>query len=154
MSLSTLSSPQLIGAAREISFFGWASTGTTATPITWPSTRPPKAGDDLASRLKRLLDQWIAQLHGLRKDGGAAFLPYDFSDQCTGWLRVCSAEGDRVTVQAGWSLVEGWRLELANYAVTVPEVTDYEPITNARIECSLDDLIRTVERNRDAFRPI
>ncbi|MFB7666410.1 hypothetical protein ACFC1R_21070 [Kitasatospora sp. NPDC056138] len=67
---------------------------------------------------------------------------------------MSSADGDRATVQAGWSLVEAWRFEPSNYTLTAPEITDFKPITNARIECSLEDLISTVERNRDAFTSV
>ncbi|AUG75806.1 hypothetical protein CFP65_0882 [Kitasatospora sp. MMS16-BH015] len=110
-----------------------------------------EAGDDLVTSLTRLLGQWVTQLRGLTKGGGAVLLPYDFSDQCTAWLQVSSVDGDRAAVQAGWSLVEGWRIQPSNYATTAPEITDFDPIVNARIECSLEDLISTVERNRDAF---
>jgi hypothetical protein len=55
---------------------------------------------------QRLLEQWLAAVERL-PDGGTAFLPYDFSDQYTGWL-VCQRSGDEVAVSRGWATVEGW----------------------------------------------
>ena len=40
-------------------------------------------------------------------DGGTVFLPYDFSDQYTAWLRCQRSDSD-VTVARGWAGVEGW----------------------------------------------
>ncbi len=55
--------------------------------------------------LRRLLGQWLAAMEQL-PDGGTAFLPYDFSDQYTGWLACCRI-GDEVEVSRGWATVEG-----------------------------------------------
>ncbi|MFD6940291.1 hypothetical protein ACFWAP_29590 [Streptomyces goshikiensis] len=64
--------------------------------------------------------QWATQVEGLRRVGGTAYLPYDFSDQCTAWLRVSSRDGETVEVQAGWSLIEAWGIEPSNYLATGP----------------------------------
>jgi hypothetical protein len=56
--------------------------------------------------LRRLLEQWLAVAEQL-SDGGAAYLPYDFSDQYTGWL-ACRRAGGEVEVSRGWAEVEGW----------------------------------------------
>jgi hypothetical protein len=56
--------------------------------------------------LRRLLEQWLAAVERL-PDGGTAYLPYDFSDQCTCWL-ACHRSGDEVTVTRGWADVAGW----------------------------------------------
>ncbi|QLA81035.1 hypothetical protein EXV95_10550 [Acidovorax sp. JMULE5] len=40
--------------------------------------------------LRRLHEQWLEAIEGL-KVGEVAYLPFDFSDQCTGWLR-CTAK--------------------------------------------------------------
>ncbi|MEU4277636.1 hypothetical protein AB0F57_22385 [Streptomyces tanashiensis] len=104
----------------------------------------------LGANLARLLEQWKDQVDELKGTGGTAYLPYDFSDQCTAWLRVTSADGCDAEVQAGWSLVEGWRFEPSNYTVTAPEITDFDPIVNAKIECSLDDLSKYIATNSEA----
>lgn len=58
--------------------------------------------------LRRLLDQWHQIVDSL-PDGGVCFLPYDFSDQYTGWLR-CEVQGLNLLVQRGWAQIEGWSI--------------------------------------------
>ncbi|MDX2812179.1 hypothetical protein PV410_06370 [Streptomyces sp. PA03-5A] len=105
----------------------------------------------MTANLTRLLEQWIEQVNELRDAGGTAYLPYDFSDQCTAWLRVSSTDGDTAVVQAGWSLIEAWGIETSDYRATAPDITDFKPIANAQIECSLDDLATRIAINRDSF---
>ncbi|MFD8988757.1 hypothetical protein ACFVZ4_11950 [Streptomyces goshikiensis] len=107
----------------------------------------PAVRGGMGARLAHLLEQWAAQVEGLRRGGGTAYLPYDFSDQCTAWLRVSSRDGETVEVQAGWSLIEAWGIEPSNYLATAPEVTDFGPIAGARISCSLDDLTACIAAN-------
>ncbi|MEU7018667.1 hypothetical protein [Streptomyces sp. NPDC046385] len=113
----------------------------------------PTASPDLGAALARLLDQWRSQAEELREKGGTAYLPYDFSDQCTAWLRVSSTDGRNAEVQAGWSLLEGYRIVPSDYVATSPEITDFDPIVNARIECSLSDLARHIATNAESFKP-
>jgi hypothetical protein len=112
----------------------------------------PTAGRTIEENLARLLDQWVHQLQHLTP-GDAAFLPFDFSDQCTAWLRVDYAGADHVVVQAGWSSLEGWAIMPSNFAaVAAPD--DFKPVANAAIECHLSDLIATLQRNRETvLRP-
>ena len=56
--------------------------------------------------LRRLLEQWHACVASLG-DGETCYLPYDFSDQYTGWLR-CEAAGPDLKLQRGWAEVEGY----------------------------------------------
>jgi hypothetical protein len=110
----------------------------------------PTAGDTVEENLARLLDQWIERLRGLSA-GAVAFLPYDFSDQCTAWLRVESADGLTATVQAGWNGIEGWSFMPTNIAEgEQPKRLDL--IAGASIECGLLDLVAALERNRDDVR--
>ncbi|WP_432178249.1 hypothetical protein [Streptomyces sp. NBC_00063] len=111
----------------------------------------PTALRHLGASLAHLLDQWMEQVDELRGTGGVAYLPYDFSDQCTAWLRVSSADGRTADIQAGWSLVEAWGIEPSNYRATAPEITDFDPIHNAQIECSMSDLLRHLAANRDVL---
>ncbi|MEU7599920.1 hypothetical protein [Streptomyces sp. NPDC041003] len=112
----------------------------------------PVVPGGLGARLARLLEQWATQLEGLSGAGGTAYLPYDFSDQCTAWLRVTSHDGETAEVQAGWSLIEAWGIEPSNYRATAPEVTDFDPITGARIACSLDDLTAHITANASTLK--
>ena len=68
----------------------------------------PDIEDDRKIRavLLRLHEQWLEAVHGL-KFGEIAYLPFDFSDQCTGWLR-CTATLTGYLVVQGWSSIEGW----------------------------------------------
>lgn len=56
--------------------------------------------------LQRLHEQWLEAVESLRV-GEVAYLPFDFSDQCTGWLK-CIATSTGYSVAQGWSGVEGW----------------------------------------------
>lgn len=68
----------------------------------------PDVEDDRKIRavLRRLHEQWLEAIEGLKVDE-VAYLPFDFSDQCTGWLR-CTATSTGYSVAKGWSSVEGW----------------------------------------------
>jgi hypothetical protein len=108
----------------------------------------PTAGGSVEDNLARLLDQWVQQLRQLTHET-TAFLPFDFSDQCTAWLRVDRLDTDRVVVQAGWSSLEGWRIVPSRFTHT-DGPKDFQPVTNAVIHCQLPDLISTITHNRDA----
>jgi len=56
--------------------------------------------------LHRLLQQWHDAVHNLQ-EGEVVYLPYDFSDQYTAWLR-CHRAGENVVVARGWADVSGW----------------------------------------------
>ncbi|MFJ8621926.1 hypothetical protein ACIRD3_03665 [Kitasatospora sp. NPDC093550] len=111
----------------------------------------PTMGADIGSGLVRLLDQWLEQLDRLPAAEGPAFLPFDFSDQCTGWLRVSSVSAERVVVEAGWSAVEGWSFYPSDIAETAAGLADFEPIENTAIACELDALLLTVAGIRAGF---
>jgi hypothetical protein len=111
-----------------------------------------EAGADIASGLVRLLDQWLEQLERLPLVGRPVFLPFDFSDQFTGWLRVSSLSGSRVVVEAGWSAVEGWSFCPSDIADTADRLSDFEPVNNASIECELGDLVMAIGGNRTEIK--
>ncbi|MFE7237477.1 hypothetical protein [Streptomyces sp. NPDC057580] len=108
----------------------------------------PTAPGGLGSRLARLLEQWGAQVTKLTDGGGTAYLPYDFSDQCTAWLRVSSPDGQTAEVQAGWSSIEAWGICPSDYLSTAPDVVDFDPIAGARVESSLIELTARIDANR------
>ena len=106
---------------------------------------------NVADSLVRLLDQWDEHLQRLRLTGGTVLLPFDFSDQCTAWLRVSSPDGGRATVEAGWSSIEGWSFYPSDFAETAARVHDFKPVVNASVECDLGDLIAAVTQNRESL---
>ncbi|MFD3465023.1 hypothetical protein ACFWWM_01370 [Streptomyces sp. NPDC058682] len=111
----------------------------------------PTDTDDLGGAVARLLEQWITQVDGLRSLGGTAYLPYDFADQCTAWLRVSSVDGHAAEVQAGWSEIPGWDVNPFNYIPEAREVSDFSPLPEARITCLLSDLSERIAANRIAL---
>lgn len=64
--------------------------------------------DKIRMVLQKLLEQWLSAVENV-PDGGKVYLPYDFSDQYTGWL-CCFRSGDTATVCKGWAEVEGWSI--------------------------------------------
>ncbi|WP_406406004.1 hypothetical protein [Streptomyces sp. NBC_01643] len=108
----------------------------------------PTVRGGLGPKLSRLLEQWSSQVASLRVGGGTVYLPYDFSDQCTAWLRVSSSDGQSAEVQAGWSLIEGWGIYPSEYLSTARAVADFDPIDGAQVMCSLIDLAARIDANR------
>jgi len=76
--------------------------------IDWGMLPDQEDADKVRAVLRQLLEQWLAAVEQL-PDGGTVYLPYDFSDQCTGWL-CCCRSGDEVDVSWGWADVEGYAL--------------------------------------------
>ena len=58
--------------------------------------------------LRVLLGNWRTAVARLA-DGATAYLPYDFSDQCTAWL-ACQLDAGALLIMHGWASVEGWSL--------------------------------------------
>jgi hypothetical protein len=59
----------------------------------------------VARVIQKLLRQWMERVTQLG-DNDLTYLPFDFSDQCSAWLRV-KRSGDRIEVQPGWSQLAG-----------------------------------------------
>ncbi|MFE4256314.1 hypothetical protein ACFRU3_44240 [Streptomyces sp. NPDC056910] len=109
------------------------------------------ATKNVPQQLARLLEQWGELVSQLRPAGGSAFLPFDFSDECTGWLRVTSQDGTHARVQAGWSLIQGWSFNPSDIADTAHRISDFEPEAGAAVDCLIDDLLATITNNRSWF---
>ncbi|GAA5022749.1 hypothetical protein [Streptomyces siamensis] len=107
--------------------------------------------ENVPQQLARLLEQWIEQVRELRPAGGTRFLPFDFSDECTGWLRVTSQDGTHARVEAGWSLIQGWSFNPSDIADMAHRVGDFEPEAGAAVDCLIDDLLATITHNRSFF---
>jgi hypothetical protein len=97
--------------------------------------------------LQRLLEQWLAALDTL-PDGDTVYLPYDFADQHTGWLR-CRRSGAMIEVCAGRSHIEGWSFcpsEIGIHLRNLPGFrTDGEPV-----HALAEDVIKAVRASIDA----
>ncbi|NYF59932.1 hypothetical protein [Micromonospora purpureochromogenes] len=96
-----------------------------------------------------MLDRWVAELKRLAAGGGPVMLPFDFSDECTGWLRVGRSRDDLVEVQAGWSRPGQYDFNPSQFVAVGGSLSDFEPVRNARIERPLTDVIAAVTACRD-----
>jgi len=98
------------------------------------------------------LDCWISELQRLSDGAGpVVLLPFNFSDQCTGWLRVGPVRDRIVEVQAGWSRVSQYELAPADLTAASSRIFDFEPVRHARIERPLADIIAVVVAAREAL---
>jgi hypothetical protein len=85
--------------------------------------------------LHRLLEQWLTTVANL-PEGGTAFLPYDFSDQGTGWLR-CERAGNEIVMSQGWSKVPGHSVfpsTVGDYLSNLPDFHVDGPTTKSSRE--------------------
>ncbi len=101
------------------------------------------AGKDKARIvLRRLLDQWLTAVENI-PDGGAVYLPYDFSDQYTGWLR-CSRLGSCVDVCRGWAELEGWSFAPSDVGERLFQLTGFQSL-GPTVQVSLKELVEAVQ---------
>jgi hypothetical protein len=100
--------------------------------------------DKVRAVLRRLLDQWLRVLQSV-PDGGIAYLPYDFSDQYTGWLR-CQRSGGLADICRGWAPVEGWSFfpsAVGEYLAALPSFRPDGPTVRVPIE----ELVQAVQES-------
>ena len=81
--------------------------------------------DKVRAVLRQLLQQWLSAVEHV-PDGGTVFLPYHFSDQCTGWLR-CQRSGSLAVVCTGWASVEGWSFNPSALGEYLNRLTGFQP---------------------------
>jgi hypothetical protein len=94
--------------------------------------------------LRKLLEQWLNVVTDL-PDTGTAFLPFDFSDQGTGWVR-CQRSGDEMILSLGWSRVEGWSIFPSEIGRHHSELPDFESST-PEFRSSREELLRAIENS-------
>ena len=82
---------------------------------------PPR---DTVAAIRGLLAQWTIRV---RAAEGIFYLPYDFSDQCTGWLRGC-VEGESISLVPGWSNREGYSFHPSDHLEVAGELSDFAPL--------------------------
>ncbi|HEY3243624.1 MAG TPA: hypothetical protein VGM03_09755 [Phycisphaerae bacterium] len=86
--------------------------------------------------LERLLQQWLNTVPELA-DAQTAYLPYDFSDQYTGWIR-CRCSGESLEITPGSSMIEAWRILPSDIGQLLLDLPDFrstdETIIMARNE--------------------
>jgi hypothetical protein len=110
--------------------------------------------DESLHKLLRVVHQMLAQwLDVVRKanDSDTVFLPFDFSDQCTGWIR-CQFAQNGVQLDVGWSSIEGWSFCPSDIADKVRSVSDFHAIENPEpIMMDRDSLVAVIESNMAEF---
>lgn len=77
--------------------------------------------------IRQLLKQWASSIRSAEV-GETVYLPHDFSDECSGWLRCELASGDEFQVVAGWSNVEGYSFDPSDYGEVARRMSDFNPL--------------------------
>ena len=95
----------------------------------------------IQSVLRRLHEQWLEAIQSLRI-GDIAYLPYDFSDQSTGWLR-CARTLNGFLLTQGWSNVEGWSFSPSAVGSLLHQLEDFRADGPA-LEVAASDLKSSV----------
>jgi len=104
---------------------------------------------DAFGALARFLQLWLDELDKLCKRPGETFLPFDFADQGSCWLRVYSGDNIEATVVAGIRSIDGISLKASDFVRYAREY--FDPWTAWALTCDLDGLIRTLVENRYAL---
>lgn len=104
---------------------------------------------DAFGALARFLQLWIDELDKLRQRPGETFLPYDFYDEGSNWLRAFSGDTIEATVVAGSRSFQGIFLKASEFAEYAH--LGFHPWAGTELTCDLDGLIRTLVENRDAL---
>ena len=96
------------------------------------------------------LDCWMTELERLSTgDVPVVLLPFNFSDQCTGWLRVTPTHEGLVDMQAGWSSLGQYDFDTSDFLTAGRSLPDFRPVRNARIERPLVAIVTAVTACRD-----
>ncbi|WP_093060032.1 hypothetical protein [Variovorax sp. YR634] len=94
--------------------------------------------------LWRLLEQWLETLNELLVDE-IAFLPYDFSDQYTGWLR-CTRRREGFLVERGWSNVEGWSFAPSRIGSLLRSLDEFRA-DGSSVELPTEGLLESIRKS-------
>jgi hypothetical protein len=104
---------------------------------------------DSFGALARFLQLWLDELDKLRQRPGVTFLPHDFYDEGSSWLRVLSDDTIEATVVAGERSFQGLFLKASEFGEYAH--LGFHPWAGTELTCDLNDLIRTLVGNRDAL---
>ncbi len=112
-----------------------------------PAVRDQPEGRRVRASLEQLLDQWLVAVRDAAPDQ-SVFLPFEFADEYTGWLRV-TVEGDRVRCRPGWSAIPGHAVYPSRIGPHLANVADFDPIPDAEdLVVSQVALVEAIELNR------
>jgi len=99
--------------------------------------------------LRTLLEKWRAAIAALA-NGPTAYLPYDFSDQCTAWL-ACERVDTELLVRHGWATVEGWTIVPSDPSPPETKPAGFKP-DGGPWPVSIADFLDGIDRSIDAAR--
>jgi hypothetical protein len=74
-----------------------------------------------------LLEQWRSDVASVA-NGSTTHLPYEFDDQCSGWLQVTAVDDVTVAVLPVWSMLEGWAFTASSYAAGQESIGKTKPV--------------------------
>ena len=111
------------------------------------------AGDDdedapkVRKVLRALLEKWKTAIEELT-NGATAYLPYDFSDECTAWLACELIEGE-LLIRHGWADVEGWSIMPSDPPPPTTRPSGFHPNAGPW-KISVDDFLKRIARSIEA----
>lgn len=115
--------------------------------------RDDVAGESTAARVERvlrvMLQQWRSVIEKA-KPGSTVYLPYDLSDEHSGWIR-CEV-GDECTLQPGWAKVEGYKVWPNNWQKWETALPRFEPRSDiAPLVMSKERIAASIEASIDGL---
>ena len=100
--------------------------------------------------MRQMLEGWRRDVLGCQP-GQHVFLPHDFSDQYSGWIRVRASSADALQLQAGWATIEGWAIPPSRYDDVLRErpsaLEDFTPGESPSVRADRDAVLRGVARS-------
>lgn len=112
--------------------------------------RPAGEAEDAVRSIRAMLVQWKKDV-AEAQEGEPFYLPHNFSDQSTGWLRGVLKDGG-VHLQAGWSMIEGWSFYPSSYALDGIVPTDFSLIEElSTFEISTTDMLADIDQSLNAL---
>ena len=99
--------------------------------------------------IAQLLRQWQSDVATL-EIGDTAYLPFDFSDEYSAWVRVERKDAERMALTIGWTdAVHGYSFDASNYRSAVSGLGTLAPYRdgNPYIEMSRDNLLAVISAN-------
>jgi len=115
--------------------------------------RDDVAGETNTARVERVLrvtlQQWRSVIEKADR-GLTVYLPYDLSDEHTGWLR-CAVE-DECALQPGWAKVEGYKVWPNNWQKWEAFVPKFEPLADVEpLVMSKEQVFASIDASIDGL---
>lgn len=104
-----------------------------------------KSADKVRRVLAELLRRWISAVER-STPSQPAFLPYDFSDECTGCF-LCRPLGEFLDLAPGTSDREGWSVSPSDPGDYFFTITDFKPATQDPIRLTRTEFVQRVQRS-------